>query len=61
MKIGMHHLRFFILFLVACSLLFHSPSDFEAYAAAGDITPVRIQNYAAEGGTANLEHDTDKG
>ena len=34
MKIGMRHLRFFILLFAASSLLFHSPSDFEAFAAS---------------------------
>ena len=61
MKIGMQRLRFCILLFTASSLLFYSPSDFEAYAAAGDIDPVRIQNHAAESGTANLEHDDESG
>jgi len=36
MKIGMHRLRFFILLFAASSLLFHPPSDFEAFAATSD-------------------------
>ena len=38
MKIGMHNLRFFILLFAASSLLFHPPSDFEAFAATSDAT-----------------------
>ena len=36
MKIGMRSLRFFILLFAASSLLFHPPSDFEAFAATSD-------------------------
>ena len=34
MKIGMQRLCFFILLFAASSLLFHPPSDFEAFAAS---------------------------
>ena len=56
MKIGMQRLRFFILLFTASSLLFYSPSGFEAYAAAGDITPVKTQSQGN-----SLEHDTESG
>ena len=36
MKIEMRSLRFFILLFAASSLLFHPPSDFEAFAATSD-------------------------
>jgi len=36
MKIGMRSLRFFILLFAASSLLFHPPSDFEAFAEHTD-------------------------
>ena len=38
MKIGMRSLRFFILLFAASSLLFHPPSDFEAFAVTSDAT-----------------------
>ena len=38
MKIGKRRLHLFILFFVTCSLLFHFPSDFEAFAATSDGT-----------------------
>jgi len=38
MKIGKRRLQLFILFFVTCSLLFHFPSDFEAFAATSDGT-----------------------
>ena len=57
MKIEMHRLRFFILLFAVSSLLFPFPS--EVFAAAGDITPIRIQNHGAFGSASvNLEHDT---
>ena len=36
MKIGMRHLHLFILLFAVSSLLFHPPSDFEAFAATSD-------------------------
>ena len=36
MKIGMRHLHLFILLFTVCSLLVHSPSDFEAFAGTSD-------------------------
>ena len=38
MKIRKRRLQLFILFFVTCSLLFHFPSDFEAFAATSDGT-----------------------
>jgi len=36
MNIGKRHIQLFILLFAASSLLFHPPSDFEAYAATSD-------------------------
>jgi hypothetical protein len=38
MKIGMRRLHLFILLFVTCSLLFHFPSDFQAFAVTSDGT-----------------------
>ena len=52
MKIGMQRLRFFILLFAVCLLLFHSPSDFEAFAAEGDVdSTVEINDSTTNGPT----------
>ena len=57
---NMTRLRIIFLLIITFSLAFHTPLPY-ASAASGDITPIRIQNHANVGGTANLEHDNVQG